>query len=151
MDIADFEAARIIVAPAIGHFANRHACGVLQHVTDRRQILVIQTLACHHRNRLRNIFQRLCRLAYGGGIGRVGLRTLSLGIQAAIDTYRGQDTDTRIGLGFNFLSALNNFRDPHMNYQDPLEVFQYCLRHLTRKVTMHHHYERCDVAVFAYR
>ena len=57
----------------------------------------------------------------------------------------------RIGLGFNFLSALNNFRDPHMNYQDPLEVFQYCLRHLTRKVTMHHHYERCDVAVFAYR
>jgi SAM-dependent methyltransferase len=56
-----------------------------------------------------------------------------------------------VGLGFNFLSTYNNFSDPHMNYHDPLEVLQYCLASLTRKVTLHHHYERCDVAVFAYR
>src|SRR6266851_552796 len=56
-----------------------------------------------------------------------------------------------LGLGFNFISRHVNFTDPEMAYHDPAEVLDFCIRHLTRKVVMHHHYERVDVAVFAYR
>src|SRR5438132_2073080 len=56
-----------------------------------------------------------------------------------------------LGLGFNFISSHVNFTDPEMAYHDPAEVLDFCIRHLTRKVVVHHHYERVDVAVFAYR
>jgi SAM-dependent methyltransferase len=55
------------------------------------------------------------------------------------------------GLGFNFVSTYVNYRDGDRAYHDPVEVLDFCLRALTRKVTMQHHYERCDVVVFAYR
>ena len=55
------------------------------------------------------------------------------------------------GLAFNFISTYVNFRDGERAYHDPLEVLDFCLKTLTRKVTLYHHYERCDVAVFAYR
>jgi SAM-dependent methyltransferase len=56
-----------------------------------------------------------------------------------------------LGLGFNFLSSHVNFTDPEMSYHDPAQVLDFCIKNLTRKVVMHHHYERVDVAVFAYR
>jgi SAM-dependent methyltransferase len=56
-----------------------------------------------------------------------------------------------LGLGFNFISTHVNFTDPEMAYHDPAEVLDFCIRHLTRKVVVQHHYERVDVAVFAYR
>ncbi|HLJ93369.1 MAG TPA: class I SAM-dependent methyltransferase [Gemmataceae bacterium] len=56
-----------------------------------------------------------------------------------------------VGLGFNFISRHVNFTDPEMAYHDPAEVLDFCIRNLTRKVVLHHHYERADVAVFAYR
>jgi len=56
-----------------------------------------------------------------------------------------------LGLGFNFISSHVNFTDPEMAYHDPAEVLDFCIRNLTRKVLLHHHYERVDVAVFAYR
>jgi SAM-dependent methyltransferase len=56
-----------------------------------------------------------------------------------------------LGLGFNFLSTYVNFTDAGMAYYDPAEVLDFCIRNLTRKVVLHHHYERVDVAVFAYR
>lgn len=55
------------------------------------------------------------------------------------------------GVGFNFTSSRVNFRDAEMQYHDPLEIFRFCLDELTPKISFHHHYERCDVAVFAYR
>jgi SAM-dependent methyltransferase len=55
------------------------------------------------------------------------------------------------GLGFNFLSTRVNFSEPSMAYHDPARVLDYCLESLSRKVVLHHHYERCDVAVFVYR
>ena len=55
------------------------------------------------------------------------------------------------GLGFNFISSHVNFTDPEMAYHDPAQVLDFCIGHLTRKVMIHHHYERVDVAVFAYR
>ena len=55
------------------------------------------------------------------------------------------------GIGFNFTSSRVNFQDVGMQYHDPIEIFRFCLDALTTKVSFHHHYERCDVAVFAYR
>jgi SAM-dependent methyltransferase len=54
-------------------------------------------------------------------------------------------------IAFNFTSTHANYRDADRAYHDPAAVLGFCLQKLTRKVTMHHHYERCDVAVFAYR
>jgi hypothetical protein len=55
------------------------------------------------------------------------------------------------GLAFNFLSSHVNFTEPEMAYHDPAHVLDFCIRRLTRKVVLHHHYERVDVAVFAFR
>ncbi|MEO8449704.1 MAG: methyltransferase domain-containing protein [Gemmatimonadota bacterium] len=54
------------------------------------------------------------------------------------------------GLAFNFLSTYVNFRDAEMAYHDPARVFDFCIRRLSRKVVVQHHYERCDVAMFVY-
>ncbi len=54
-------------------------------------------------------------------------------------------------VAFNFISSHVSFEDPGMQYHDPLTVFRYCIEQLTKKVSIFHHYERCDVAVFAYR
>ena len=56
-----------------------------------------------------------------------------------------------LGLGFNFISKYVNFSDPQMAYHEPAEILDFCIKTLTCKVMLHHHYERCDVVVFAYR
>jgi SAM-dependent methyltransferase len=56
-----------------------------------------------------------------------------------------------IGLGFNFTSKFVNRNDKEMAYHDPFEVFKFCVESLSKKVTISHHYERCDVVVFVYR
>lgn len=55
------------------------------------------------------------------------------------------------GLGFNFISTHVNHRDEEMAYHDPVEVMRFCVTELSKKVALHHHYERCDVSVFVYR
>jgi hypothetical protein len=55
------------------------------------------------------------------------------------------------GLAFNFISTHVNFEDAAMAYHDPLDVLEFCIRELSPSVTLHHHYARCDVAVFVYR
>ena len=57
----------------------------------------------------------------------------------------------KLGLGFNFLSTHVNYSEEEMAYFDPAQVLDFCICNLTRKIVMHHHYERVDVAVFAYR
>jgi len=55
------------------------------------------------------------------------------------------------GLGFNFISDRVNYRDESLAYHDPIAMLRFCMDELSRNVVMHHHYERCDVAVFVYR
>jgi SAM-dependent methyltransferase len=55
------------------------------------------------------------------------------------------------GFAFNFISTYANHIGPDMAFHDPIEILEFCLKTLTRKATMYHHYERCDVAVFLYR
>jgi SAM-dependent methyltransferase len=55
------------------------------------------------------------------------------------------------GFGFNFLPTHVNFTQPSMAYHDPARVLDFCLRRLSPRVRLEHHYERCDVAVFDYR
>jgi hypothetical protein len=73
LDILNLKTARIELAASIGHLTDRHACSVLQHVADGGQILVVDTLARYHRNRLRNVLKRLFSLANGRHAGGVGL------------------------------------------------------------------------------
>lgn len=54
----------------------------------------------------------------------------------------------RLGVGFNFISNRVNFTDPEMAYHDPAEVLTFCMDRLSRRITMDHHYGKCDVAVF---
>ena len=56
-----------------------------------------------------------------------------------------------LGLGFNFISSYVNYHDTGMAYHNPVDILDFCLKNLSRKITMSHHYERCDVCVFAYR
>lgn len=55
------------------------------------------------------------------------------------------------GMGFNFTSRFASRYDEDMAYHDPMEILRFCLDHVSTKVTMSHHYERCDMAVFVYR
>lgn len=57
----------------------------------------------------------------------------------------------RQAMAFNFISTHVNFRDEGLAYHDPLDVLGYCIEELTPKVELHHHYARCDVAVFCSR
>jgi SAM-dependent methyltransferase len=56
-----------------------------------------------------------------------------------------------IGLGFNFISTYVNFTNMEMAYHNPLKISQFCIEKLSPKITMHHSYERRDVAIFVYR
>jgi len=55
------------------------------------------------------------------------------------------------GIGFNFISSCVNSRDDEMAYFPPSNVFDFCVLNLSPKVSLFHHYERCDVTVFVYR
>jgi SAM-dependent methyltransferase len=54
-------------------------------------------------------------------------------------------------LGFNFISTHVGRRDDGMAYHDPAEVLRFSLDQLSPRTVLHHHYERCDVAMFVYR
>jgi SAM-dependent methyltransferase len=57
----------------------------------------------------------------------------------------------KIGIGFNFISSYVNEIDDGLVYHDPTEVTEFVIENLTRRMSVFHHYERCDVAIFAYR
>jgi SAM-dependent methyltransferase len=57
----------------------------------------------------------------------------------------------RRSLGFNFISTDVNFRGDEMSYHDPAAVLRFCIERLARRVTLQHHYWRCDVSVFVHR
>lgn len=55
------------------------------------------------------------------------------------------------GICFNFISTYVNWRDETMAYYDPVRVFEFCIAELSRKVSIAHHYEKCDVCVWVER
>lgn len=57
----------------------------------------------------------------------------------------------RKGMAFNFISTHVSQVEAEIAYHDPLVVMDHCIRRLTKKITISHHYERCDVSVFLYR
>lgn len=67
------------------------------------------------------------------------------------DMLRAVFPHAKMGLGFNFTSTHVNFRSPGMMHHDPQVVMEFCLVELSKKLQLHHHYFRCDVAVFLYR
>ncbi len=55
------------------------------------------------------------------------------------------------GLAFNFISSYVNFRQETMAYYEPETVLSFCIQHLSRKVTIIHHYYHCDVCIYVYK
>lgn len=55
------------------------------------------------------------------------------------------------GLAFNFISTYVNFKDEETAYHCPQDIFTFCAENLSRKIQMHHHYEKCDVSMFVYK
>lgn len=55
------------------------------------------------------------------------------------------------GICFNFISTYVNWRDEEMAYYDPCRVLEFCIAELSRKVSMAHHYGKCDVCVWVER
>lgn len=55
------------------------------------------------------------------------------------------------GLAFNFISTYVNFKDESMAYHNPNEVLNFCIKNLSKKVKINHHYWKCDTSVFVYK
>ena len=55
------------------------------------------------------------------------------------------------GLAFNFISTYVNFHSKSQAYHDPMAILDYCINNITRKTSLFHHYNRCEVAIFLYR
>lgn len=55
------------------------------------------------------------------------------------------------GMGFNFISSHVTYTTPHTTYHNPASVLDFCIKNLSPKVSLFHHYGRADVAVFVYR
>ncbi len=55
------------------------------------------------------------------------------------------------GIAFNFISSYVNFREEEISYHNPQEIFSFCVENLSKKVSMNHHYKKCDVSMFVYR
>lgn len=54
-------------------------------------------------------------------------------------------------LTFNFISTYVNYVDDGMEYHDPVDVMRFCIENISRKVTIAHHYEKCDVVCRIFR
>ena len=57
----------------------------------------------------------------------------------------------KTGMGFNFISEYVNYKTLDMEYFKPEEVIGFCIKHLSRKLSVFHHYYNCDVCIFVYR
>lgn len=51
------------------------------------------------------------------------------------------------GIAFNAMSTYVDYQDDHLYYVDPLEVFDFCKRNLTRKVVLRHEYTVKDGSI----
>lgn len=55
------------------------------------------------------------------------------------------------GIAFNFISSYVNYRNDEMAYFSPSDVLDFCIQKLSPKVSLFHHYEKCDVTIFVYK
>ena len=46
----------------------------------------------------------------------------------------------RKGIAFNAMSTYVDYRDEHLYYSDPLKIFDYCKRNLSRQIVLRHDY-----------
>lgn len=55
------------------------------------------------------------------------------------------------GMAFNFISSYVNYEDDSMSYHSPMDIMQFVIENLSSKAEIHHHYYKCDTAVYVYR
>lgn len=56
------------------------------------------------------------------------------------NTLKKMFTSANKGIAFNVMSTYVDYQDEQLYYSDPLEVFDYCKRHLSSAVTLKHDY-----------
>ena len=85
------KAARVEILAAHGRVVHGDARGLFHHLFDGVEVLVIEHLAGHHRDRLRCFLQRVHALANGHATGGVGVAAFGGGAQALrVDVGRSQ-------------------------------------------------------------
>lgn len=57
----------------------------------------------------------------------------------------------RKGIAFNYISSYVNFQEEEMVYHRPEDVLEFCVEKLSRKISLYHHYGKCDVAMYVER
>lgn len=55
------------------------------------------------------------------------------------------------GMAFNYISNYVNFKSEEMAYHNPEDIFSFCVKNLTKKVNLFHHYAKCDVAMYLHK
>jgi len=56
-----------------------------------------------------------------------------------------------IGIGFNMMSNHVDYKDQHLYYASPQDILEYCLKNLSRKVSIHHDYDLYEFTTFVYK
>ena len=56
-----------------------------------------------------------------------------------------------IGIGFNMMSNHVDYKDKHLYYASPQDILEYCLKNLSRKVSIHHDYDLYEFTTFVYK
>lgn len=54
-------------------------------------------------------------------------------------------------LTFNFISSYVNFVEEGMAYHNPMEIMEFYIENMSRKVEIQHHYKKCDVICRVFR
>lgn len=57
----------------------------------------------------------------------------------------------REAIAFNMISTYVNYREDHLRYTNPCEIFDFCKNNLSRYVAIRHDYMPFDYAVYVYK
>jgi len=55
------------------------------------------------------------------------------------------------GVAFNIMSTKVNYKESHLYYHDPLQMFSYCLSEITRYIRVEHSYPAYEYTIYLYK
>ncbi len=55
------------------------------------------------------------------------------------------------GIGFNLMTSYVDYKEPHLFYKSPAEVFDFCMAELGNKVVLKHDYPLWEYTIYVYK
>jgi len=55
------------------------------------------------------------------------------------------------GIGFNLMTSYVDYKEPHLFYKSPAEVFDFCMEELGKRVVLKHDYPLWEYTVYVYK